>query len=398
MAGEGLIWSALGQGIANAGSSMSQYMFKDIASDEARQDRMDLQRERIAASEEQKRRDREMRLSIEESRRDRSGGGGGGGGAAIGFDPEDFAPGGKLANLAANKLNLSEAEYKRDWDSFKSGDKSAYEVTSQGWIGSDDPEGEQGTIKSLPKGFEAEYKAKQKALGDLQEQYALTSRFDDVAKGRQTAFQTGVGEGILSGQITGKEVGRASQAVGSMLGKESYKIEGGEKMGVFTGASDTTPLGKAQAFEARAKGDAAETKAERTEKTRRETTADLDRQVKNAKEALAEVLGVPNNEMNIALSSLKKKALTDPKAQERLDGLAPQIEALGKARDRLTVWEAKGFSNESSPAPKAEKPPSVSDISGLPPGAASIGLKTVKGWEIKDKNGKLLGHGYVLGR
>ena len=392
MAGEGLIWSALGQGIANAGSSMSQYMFKDIASDEARQDRMDLQRERIAASEEQKRRDREMRLSIEESRRDRSGGGGGGGGAAIGFDPEDFAPGGKLANLAANKLNLSEAEYKRDWDSFKSGDKSAYEVTSQGWIGSDDPEGEQGTIKSLPKGFEAEYKAKQKALGDLQEQYALTSRFDDVAKGRQTAFQTGVGEGILSGQITGKEVGRASQAVGSMLGKESYKVEGGEKMDVFTGASATTPLGRAQVAEAGARASELGKLGQKYAKEVEKITAEIEGGMfkKNSGEKLTSMI----NSANATIKSLidgGKGATAESKAawQQQYDDAV-------SIREKATRLQSSSLDVQESP--KAEKPPSVSDISGLPPGAASIGLKTAKGWEIKDKTGKLLGHGYVLGR
>ena len=391
MAGEGLIWSALGQGIANAGSSMSQYMFKDIASDEARQDRMDLQRERIAASEEQKRRDREMRLSIEESRKDRSGGG-----AAIGFDPEDFAPGGKLANLAANKLNLSEAEYKRDWDSFKSGDKSAYEVTSQGWIGtddrSDDPEGELGTIKSLPKGFEAEYKAKQKALGDLQEQYALTNRYDDVMKGRQTGFQTGVGEGILSGEITGKEVGRASQAVGSMLGKESYKVEGGEKMAVFTGASDTTPLGSAQVAEAGARAAELGKLGQKYAKEVEKITAEIEGGMfkKNSGEKLTSMI----NSANATIKSLidgGKGATAESKAawQQQYDDAV-------SIREKATRLQSSSLDVQESP--KAEKPPSVSDISGLPPGAASIGLKTVKGWEIKDKNGKLLGHGSVRGR
>ena len=359
-------------------------MFKDIAADELRQDRMDLQRERIASSEEQKRRDREMRLSIEESRKDRSGGG-----AAIGFDPEDFAPGGKLANLAANKLNLSEAEYKRDWDSFKSGDKSAYEVTSQGWIGSDDPEGEQGTIKSLPKGFEAEYKAKQKALGDLQEQYALTNRFDDVAKGRQTEFQTGVGKGILSGEIAGKEVGRASQAVGSMLGKDSYAIQGGENLNVFTRDSETTPLGKAQVAEAGAKASELGKLGQKYAKEVEKITAEIEGGMfnKNSGEKLTSMI----NSANATIKSLidgGKGATAESKAawQQQYDDAV-------SIREKATRLQSSALDVRESP--KAEKPPSVSDISGLPPGA-SIGLKTAKGWELKDKTGKLLG--YAQGR
>lgn len=385
MAGEGLIWSALGQGIANAGSSMSQYMFKDIASDEARQDRMDLQRERIAASEEQKRRDREMRLSIEESRKDRSGGGG----AAIGLDAEELAPGGKLAGMVAGKLGMSEPEYKKLYESRKTGDKSAYEVTSQGWIGSDDPEGEQGTIKSLPKGFEAEYKAKNKTLADLEESYALTNRYDDVMKGRQTGFQTGVGEGILSGQITGKEVGRASQAVGSMLGKESYKVEGGEKMDVFTGASDTTPLGKAQVAEAGARAAELGKLGQKYAKEVEKITAEIEGGMfnRNSGEKLTSMI----NSANATIKSLiegGKGATADSKAawQQQYDDAV-------SIREKATRLQSNALDVRESP--KAEKPPSVSDISGLPPGA-SIGLKTAKGWELKDKTGKLLG--YAQGR
>lgn len=45
------------------------------------------------------------------------------------------------------------------------------------------------TFKVLPPGFEAEYKAKMKKLGDLQESYALGGQYDDVMKGRQTKFK-----------------------------------------------------------------------------------------------------------------------------------------------------------------------------------------------------------------
>ena len=390
MAGEGLIWSALGQGIANAGSSMSQYMFKDIASDEARQDRMDLQRERIAASEEQKRRDREMRLSIEESRKDRSGGGG----AAIGLDAEALAPGGKLAGMVAGKLGMSEPEYKKLYESRKTGDTSAYETTTEG---GSIFEGELGGTqvlpsKSLPKGFEAEYKAKNKTLADLEESYALTNRYDDVMKGRQTGFQTGVGEGILSGEITGKEVGRASQAVGSMLGKESYKVEGGEKMAVFTGASDTTPLGRAQVAEAGARAAELGKLGQKYAKEVEKITAEIEGGMfkKNSGEKLTSMI----NSANATIKSLidgGKGATAESKAawQQQYDDAV-------SIREKATRLQSSSLDVQESP--KAEKPPSVSDISGLPPGAASIGLKTVKGWEIKDKNGKLLGHGSVRGR
>jgi len=70
-----------------------------------------------------------------------------------------------------------------------------------------------------------------------------------------------------------------------------------------------------------------------------------------------------------------------------------------RAEQRLT-----GKTTEAAPAAKTdaapkvgdaeEKAPSIAEVKGAPPGA-SIGVKTAKGWEMKDKSGKLLG--YVRG-
>jgi len=52
---------------------------------------------------------------------------------------------------------------------------------------------------------------------------------------------------------------------------------------------------------------------------------------------------------------------------------------------------------EAAPKPEAasEKAPSIGDVQGAPAGA-SIGSRTEKGWEVKDKSGKLIG--YVRGK
>ncbi len=46
-------------------------------------------------------------------------------------------------------------------------------------------------------------------------------------------------------------------------------------------------------------------------------------------------------------------------------------------------------------AAKAEKAPSIGEVQGAPAGA-SIGIRTEKGWEVKDKSGNLIG--YVRGK
>jgi hypothetical protein len=69
-------------------------------------------------------------------------------------------------------------------------------------------------------------------------------------------------------------------------------------------------------------------------------------------------------------------------------------------RDKATGM-LKGSLDERAPTPKpepaaaSEKPPSIGDVQGAPAGA-SIGSRTEKGWEVKDKSGKLIG--YVRGK
>lgn len=149
---------------------------------------------------------------------------------------------------------------------------------------------------------------------------------------------------------------------------------------------------------------AAETRAgkEGTQRSQRETTMDLQRKVDIAKDALAESLGVKTSEVYAELKNLEKRAATNPKAKEQLESLGEVRKELADARSRLKAWEAKGGSEKPAPTPAAEKPapaaaekaPSISAVQGAPAGS-SIGAKTDKGWEVKDKSGKLLG--YVRG-
>jgi hypothetical protein len=170
--------------------------------------------------------------------------------------------------------------------------------------------------------------------------------------------------------------GQGSAAVAAASGKQMLNTEGGETYNMYTGESKTTPMGKSQitenlakAGEATKKGEAAETKAERQEKTKRETTADLDRQVKNAQAILYEGLGVSNSEAPGELKRLRDRADSDPKAKARLDALAPAIDDLAAARAKLKAWEAKASAPDTSEKPTP--PPPV--VKALPAGAVLIG-------------------------
>ena len=359
MAGEGLIWSALGQGIANAGSTMSQYMFKDIAAEEAAKEKRELLQERLAATERENARNREMRLEIAESRRSSGGGGGTGG-----LDISEMAPGGKLANMAANKMGLSEPEYKKMFEATKTGDKSGYE--EEGIEFGDF--GEENKVKKLPKGFEDEFKAKQKALGNLQEQYALAGKFDDVAKGRQIEFGTKMGQTAFDQP---EVAGKAGKAVAVAGGKPLVNVEGGEKYNQYTGESETTPVGKSQITENVAQAGQAGALAKKYGKDIEKIDAEIAGGMfnKNSSERLTSIV----NSANATIKSLMdggKGATPEAKAEWQKqydDAVAIRTQATTLQKNALDTRDS------AKPAPKPDagempEPKSAAEVAKLKPG------------------------------
>lgn len=383
---DGLIWSGIGQGIANAGSSIGSMMMRDYE----RQNDRDW-REKQA----QEQRDfREEQNAMYKRTADQQMAGRGGAGPG-GLNPDDLAPGGKLAGMVAGKLGMTEPEYKQLYEARKTGDMSSYSQDVTRNVRQTAPGEEQlgavegpdsdlvlrktsqlssETTKEVPPALKSEFQAKAKALAALEESYAL-KEYKGVMEGRQAGFATSVGEGVLAGAIP---MGKGSGAVASSEGKQILNTEGGEMYNMYTGESKTTPMGKSQitenlakAGEATKKGDAAETKAERQEKAKGQTTVDLERQVKNAKDILHEGLGVSPTQANEELKNLRARAATDAKAKARLDALAPAIADLDTARAKLKAWEAKASAPDSGapPAPGGmPEPKSAGEVAKLKPG------------------------------
>ena len=361
MAGEGLIWSALGQGIANAGSTMSQYMFKDIAAEEAAKEKRELLQERLAATERENARNREMRLDIAESRRSSGGGGGTGG-----LDISEMAPGGKLANMAANKMGLSEPEYKKMFEATKTGDKSGYEEEEIEF----GDFGEENKVKKLPKGFEDEFKAKQKALGNLQEQYALAGKFDDVAKGRQIEFGTKMGQTAFDQP---EVAGKAGKAVAVAGGKPLVNVEGGEKYNQYTGESETTPVGKSQITENVAQAGQAGALAKKYGKDIEKIDAEIAGGMfnKNSSEKLTAMENSANNTLT-GLRKDKESGLikTD---KEKEDWNRRYADAQGTIDSVRALQKAALEAKANPPAPKPDaggmpEPKSAAEVARLKPG------------------------------
>ena len=386
MAGEGLIWSGIGQGIANAGSTIGSFMMRAQERDAEREYRERQAQETRDYRDKVDQEKREYRAEQDALyRRTAAQQTAGGGGKDPGIQQADLEPGGKYAGMAAGRVaditsSMTTENDLADIRKYrKSGEIDANKYGKPIEVGTtlDDTYGEQPvTQMQVPPALKEEFTLKAKALSRIEEAYALKGNFDDVKKGENTAFKTGVGQGVLAGTT---KMGIGSGAVAASEGKPIINIEGGEKYNQYLGDSATTPLGKSQiaenqakAGEAKQKGDAAETKSERQEKDKRETTKDLERQVKNAKEILYEGLGVSNTEAPAELKRLQDRAAAgDVKAKARLDALAPAIEDLATTRAKLKTWEAKATpsdTNDRAPTGAMPEPKSPAEVAKLKPG------------------------------
>ena len=302
----GLVMGNIGQAISGFGANIGNLMFKSIGDEADRDARIAAKKEewqaRLQDRQDARQENNDLKRELLEMRLDAgavkgsSGNTGGKGGGNI--DMEEIKPGGKHEVWAAAKMEMTVPQYKEFYNSLKTGDQSAFlqEVTRTNVTpaapGMGAVEGEMSdavsrktairtpeTVKAPPPGFEAEYKAKMKKLADLQESYALGGHYDDVTKGRQNQFQTETGQGVLAGAI---KPGPGGEAVGVSLGKERMKVEGGEKLNVYTGESTTTPVGKSQINENNAQAGKASsgsgtggTKAPRVQSTKEDSEGNM---------------------------------------------------------------------------------------------------------------------------
>jgi hypothetical protein len=368
MAGEGLIWAGIGQGIANAGSTMGQFLMRSQERESEREYRDKLEQERREYRDKTDQEKREYRAE-QDAIYKRTAADQNAGRAGAGKDQdvqlEDLAPGGRAANLAANTLGMSEERYGKFYKANKTDDYSEFARPIGKTL--DDEYGVQ-TVTEVPQALKEEFALKRKELGRLQEAFAFKDKYDDVMKGRDTGFKTGMGQAAFDRPEVAP---RAGQAVSASEGKPLINIEGGQQYNQFTGTGSTTPLGKSQiaenqakAGEAKQKGDAAETKAERQEKDKRETTKDLERRIENNLAVLHEKLGVNKNDANDTLKRLRDKATKDPDAAKRLKELQPLIDKVDASRAKLDAWEAKAAAPAPAPAPA---------VKALPSGAVLVG-------------------------
>ena len=382
MAGEGLIWSGIGQGIANAGSTMGQYLMR---SQEREADRT--WREQQA----QDQRDfRAEQNSLYKRTADEQNAGRASAGKADAFKPEDTQPGGRLAGTAAGMLDTNEDRL-ADYQKYRKTGEIDLEK-----YGQEAPNrGEENVVagsKEVPQALKDEFKLKSKMLSQLEESYALKGGYDDVMKGRKIGWETGVGQGILADKIP---MGKGSGAVAATEGKQILNTEGGETYNMYTGESKTTPVGKSQIAENQARAGELGALGKKYGKDIEKIDAEIAGGMfsKNSSEKLTAMENSANNTLtglrkdkdSGLIKTDKEKADWDRRYADA-QGTIDSVRALQK-----TALEAKA--NPPAPKPEAatEKAPSISEVQGAPSGS-SIGSRTDKGWEVRDKSGKLIGY------
>ena len=247
MAGQGLIWASVGQGIANSGSTVGSFLMRAQEREAERAYRDTLEQERRDFRAEQ---NALYKRTAEQQMEGRAGTG-----KDPGIQPADLQPGGRYASMAAGQLEMTENQLADVQKYRKTGDLSKY--AKQIGTTLDDTYGEQA-VTEVPQALRDEFKLKAKALSQLEESYALKGTYDDVMKGRSIGFKIDMGQAAYDQP---DKAGRAGQAVSVSEGKPLYDVKDGTQFNQYSGKNEATAVGGsmitenlAQAGEATAKG------------------------------------------------------------------------------------------------------------------------------------------------
>jgi len=247
MAGQGLIWASVGQGIANSGSTVGSFLLRAQEREADRDYRDKLEQDRREYRAEQ---DALYKRTAAQQMEGRAGAG-----KDQGVQIEDLAPGGRAANMAANTLGYSEDDYNKFYKANKTGDLSEFARPIGKTL--DDTYGVQ-TVTEVPQALKEEFALKRKELGRLQEVYALKKDYKEVMQGRQAGFEIDVGQGVLGGTIP---LDKGAGAVGASQGKPVYDVKDGTAINQYTGKNEATAVGGSMITENLAKASEATAKA-----------------------------------------------------------------------------------------------------------------------------------------
>jgi hypothetical protein len=216
----GLIWAGLGKGISDAGVTFGNAMMRRVERDEAAALR--------AAEKEEDREFRRQQDALYRRPADGTSSGSGSGGSS---------GGGKISVATqAAEAGMTVPEYEAYWQAQETGDMSPFKQMRT-------IEDESGghSAYGLPEGFDQYYKSKMRVLGEIRKKAELGKDYQNVAAGEQTAFETGLGQGIIGKNV---DPTTAAQATTVMKGTAPFAGDSNVTRNVITGGTKTTDVGR----------------------------------------------------------------------------------------------------------------------------------------------------------
>jgi hypothetical protein len=399
----GNMLSGLGTGISGFAGQMS----RDRAAEEEFRQRMELQQERERMLQE--------RTTAAAAARPAAG---------SGDAPMDLTPGSTQEAMVAANMGKTIPELRQLLGAMRTGDWSPYAQTTDTFtrtgVDGQDVSGEmsdavsRGTAKLEKTGEKTEFSAnweseKREMLAKLgRELGGLTYRKDykSVAEGKATETDTANQQGIIAGQLDPAKVNDASI---SSKGGERFKANESGTVNVSTGAQALNELGNAKAADelssaGRNSAAAARDRAE-IEKIRADIS-DGGAAKPQAQERLNSIINSQNATIKSLQDGSKGKTEEERAAwQSRMD-LAVQLRDEAQRLLQQSLRERSQGQGASAPAPNATKsgdnmgnvksgsgrPPSIASIEGAPPGSSIGSFVSGKGWEVKDRSGKVIGY------
>jgi hypothetical protein len=224
----GLIWSALGQSIGNAATTVGNYMARDAEREDRQEER---RREREEDAKRQAERDALYRRPADQPSAARSGSSG----------PRELTDDEQSA-----MAGMTRPEYDAYWGSVKTGDKSGFKREQQRISTTDtgnpyNPEMTSSTVTDYPPGFEAEYQAKVAKLAEIRKISVYNKDYDDVKRGERTAQQMRASDAAIANPAAAGVIG---QGMAAGEGRGAYKVQGNTKLNEFTGEAESTEIGE----------------------------------------------------------------------------------------------------------------------------------------------------------
>ena len=382
----GLVWSALGEGIGQIGTSMASYLAREA-------DREDRQAERRREREEEARRQAERDALYRRTADQQTAAAaarGSGGGADGGLPARSIGEGGEDEAMLARRAGMTVPELRSLRKYSETGDTEPFKrdtnkITMKDTGDPYNPETESQIVKELPPGFEREARAKMQTLAKIEESYRLGGKYDDVTKGRRNQQEVDMSEAAIRQPEAAGLIGQ-----GMAAGKGNDLVGGDSNVtrNKFTGQTRTTPVGESQITENRAqaaKYGAEADKAKREPTGKNEDLPTLQQMRMAAEKTLADARKALTEFDKVNTGDLSRPGRE--KLKEQRDALAAEVttarEGLGKISDRLSrrldeteAASKPGAAPKPAPAPSAggelPRPKTPEEVAKLKPGTRFI--------------------------